>query len=527
MPKSSTSLNQLLYEIRRIEAHREILTNKKIEKIYQSLLKDLNAYLAEEYLKYADEEGRMYLSYLNAENHKARFLQEIINNVDKISPALKSEIASLIDEVYTESYKGMLKALKKAEKSNDFAKLGVELAVNPNVLKRAINNNISKLTLPTVLQRHRADIIYQIQQELNIGLMNGDRYETMANRIAEKVNISQSKAMNITRTETHRNIEGGYMDCAENIQEGLDGSELVYTATWRTMKDERVRPQQRRKTKSGWKTSISRNGANHMKMEGEVIKVGDFFDLGNGVKTKAPSQSGNAANDCNCRCYLEYKLMTIKELEKASGKPVTVASVHGSVKTQMNEQGISNASLQRTTDAKAFDGAIKDAISSRPVGACVDAHPLDELKDFKLFLSENKMSGVAVKPDGDITAVFKNAGFKQGGVVNDLIITARENGGVKMDCYGQYLVNSYERCGYVPVARIPFNPNYVDDPYLLKTKPDVYALMKNTDDIEEVIEKNAKNLYKLSTQDELDNLPTFDYDEALEYRDKLLMELLS
>ena len=92
-----------------------------------------------------------------------------------------------------------------------------------------------------------------------------------------------------------------------------------------------------------------------------------------------------------------------------------------------------------------------------------------------------------------------------------------------MDCYGQFLVNSYEKCGYVPVVRIPFNADYVDDPFLLKTKPDVYAMMKNTDDLDTVIKKNAKKAYKLSSQEALDNLPTYtDYDEALKYRDELL-----
>ena len=85
------------------------------------------------------------------------------------------------------------------------------------------------------------------------------------------------------------------------------------------------------------------------------------------------------------------------------------------------------------------------------------------------------------------------------------------------------MVNSYERCGYTVVARIPFNADYVDDQFLLNNPMDVYALMQNTDDIDTVIKKNAQKAYKLSTQAELDSLPTFeDYDEALKYRDDLL-----
>ena len=522
MPKSETSLKELLHEVKRIEENREKLTERKIKSIYRSLTKDLNAYLSEEFVKYADKDGRFYLSYLDAQNKRAKFLQEIAKNVDSFSPQLKKEILDLVDKTYSKSYERMVEAVKEAEKSSKLAEITKDIAVQPDVLAEAVNNNISKLTLPSVLEKYRSEIIFDIQQTLVIGLMNGDRYDQMAKRITERIGVNESKAKNIVRTESHRNIENGFMDCAENIQKGMDGSDYIYAATWHNMGDERVRPQQRRKTKKGWKTTLSKNGANHIVMEGQTVKVGDMFTLNDGVKTKNPSRSGYARHDCNCRCFLEYNLMTIEEFEKATGKPVNIASMHSSLKQQMNNNGIADLELQRTTDAAAFDKAIREMKQQGGAAACVDTHPLEEMKDFKLFLSKNQMAGVAVKPDGDITAVFKNADYKVKGGVNDLIITARANGGEKMDCYGSFLVNSYEKCGYVPVARVPFNADYVDDAYLLATKPDVYVLMKNSDTLEEVVEKNAKKAYRLSTQADLDNLPTLDYDDALKYRDELL-----
>ena len=322
IPKSETSLNQLLFDIRRIAEHRKVLTEKKIEAIYNSLMDDLDTFLAKGYKKYADENGRLYISYLDAQRKRAWFLNEIVKNVDSLEPSLRREINALINATYKECYQGMANAIKKADTAKKLASVTKDLNVRPEVLKQAVNNNISKLTLPAVLEKHRGELIYQIQQELNIGLMNGDRYETMAKRISERLNVSQSKAMNITRTETHRNIESGFMDCAENISSSVEGSEFIYAATWRTMLDERVRPQQRRKTKKGWKTTISKNGANHQKMEGATVKVGENFDLGSGDKTKAPSQSNVAAHDCNCRCFLEYNLLTAEEFAKATNQTV-------------------------------------------------------------------------------------------------------------------------------------------------------------------------------------------------------------
>ena len=55
------SLDELLHEVRRIEEHRATLTEKRIKSIYQSLMKDLNSFISEEYIKYADEDGKLFL----------------------------------------------------------------------------------------------------------------------------------------------------------------------------------------------------------------------------------------------------------------------------------------------------------------------------------------------------------------------------------------------------------------------------------------------------------------------------------
>ena len=320
MPKSETSLDELLHEIRRIEEHREQLSEDKIKAIYRQLMKDLRSFLGESYEKYADSDGRLYLSYLDAQNKRAWFLNEIAKNCAGISPELKKEMLDLVEETYSHTFEGMSEAVKTAAKNGNLALATQDIEVQPDILNQAVNNNISKLTLSQVMEKHRAEIIYQIQQELFIGLVRGDRYEQMAKRISERVGVSQSKAMNISRTESHRNTESGFMDCAERIQEGMTGSDYIYAATWHTMDDERVRPQKRIKTAKGWKTVWSKNNANHAKMEGQTVKAGEFFDLGNGVKAKCPGQSGSAANDCQCRCFLSYNLLTVEEFAKRTNQ---------------------------------------------------------------------------------------------------------------------------------------------------------------------------------------------------------------
>lgn len=524
MPKAETSLNELLSDLRKIEEHREVLSEKKIRKIYKQLLKELRGFIAETYALYADETGALTVAGLQRNAKLAWYLEEIERCCNKYLPDVSEEIRATVQEAYDICYEGMAIAVDNAY---DLTALNVR----PEVMTEAMRNDITKLTLPDLLEKNRKEIIYEIKQVLNIGLMNGERYETMARKLTERLDISYGKANNIVRTETHRNIEGGFMNCAEHLSEGLEGSGYIYAATWNTMQDERVRPQQRRKTKKGWKTTISKNGANHIKMDGVTIKVGDKFDLGNGVKAKAPSHSGVAAHDCRCRCFLEYNLMTPAEFEAATGKPVNIASMHRTDRQLMNDCGIADCQLERTTDYERFANSFEEARKSNTHGGAVDPVTVDMAKDFKCYIAQNNMAFVAIKDDGDITAVLKHQGYKQRGAVDDLILTARSNGGTKMDCYGRGLVNKYEGCGYVPVAKVKFNPEFATDEWLLKEQPDIYFMMKNTDDMQTAIKKCGAKSYHLSSQEELDALPVFDdvgdeygYDRAYAWRDELLKE---
>ncbi len=322
MPKAKQSLNELLHDLKRIEEHREILSEKKIRKIYKQLMQELKNFIANEYFNYADDEGHLSYTSLQNRSRQARFLEEIVAKVDSITPVIKTEIMGLVEATYTNCYEGMLKAVQSASNTENVASIVRGSLVRPEILKQSLDNNISKLTLPHVLEKHRQEIVYNIKQELTIGLMNGDRYEKMARRLTDKLDISYKKATNIVRTESHRNIESGLYDSAENIAQSLEGSGIVSVVIWHTMQDEKVRPNVRRKTKSGWKTYKSKNGADHVAMEGKTIRVGDFFKFSDGVKTKYPGGSGVAHHDCNCRCFLEYDVMTEEELDIISEQEV-------------------------------------------------------------------------------------------------------------------------------------------------------------------------------------------------------------
>lgn len=392
MPKAEQSLNDLLHEIRRIEQSREVLTEKKIRKIYKQLLKELNHFLADEYLKYS-RDGILTVAMLQEKSRYAKFLEEIESHVNNLTPEIVALIKNTVEDTYTACYKGMSESVLKAKDTKSALNYLKDLNIRPEVMKRAIENPVSGLTLPDILEKNRKEVIYDIKQQVNIGLMNGDRYETTAKKVAERLDISYGKATNIVRTETHRVTESGFMDCAKDISDSLDGSGLVYTAAWRTMKDERVRPQHRYRTKSGWKTSISRNGANHQKMEGVIIQVGDKFQLEPNVYAECPSTSGTARNDCRCRCFLEYTLMSVEKFEELTGKSVDKSGGSGIMNTGAISGALNPYSKAAEKHATQYYESVRhmktDTLHiSRSTG--ISQNKIDKIKNH-VFISEHDL----------------------------------------------------------------------------------------------------------------------------------------
>lgn len=326
------TLDYYVSELRRVEESRQGNTEKEVKKIYKELLKDLNGFLGNEYAAYSDSDGILSVAILQEKARYAKFLQEVDEHLNGITPKVSKTIKATVQDTYNAVYTGMVDAVTKSIDNTELVKNLKGLSLRPEVMKRAVENPISGLTLPDTLEKHRKETLYAIKQQLNIGLMTGERYDTMAKQINKVISGDNGsgglygKACNIVRTETHRVQESGLMDCAKDVSEGLEDSGLIYTAVWRTMKDQKVRPQVRIHTSKGWKTKIAHTTANHQKMEGKIIKVGDKFEIEPGLFAECPGSSGTARNDCGCRCYLEYELMTVEEFAKASNNKLVKSS---------------------------------------------------------------------------------------------------------------------------------------------------------------------------------------------------------
>lgn len=307
------NLDYLLAQVRRIEEHREKGTEAKIRKNYQEILKELRHYLADTYSQYAEDDKLTY-EILQRHSRYARFLDEVEKKINDLSPETKRLIRSTVEQVYEHTYNGMIDAVQDRAQDVVSGLKGCTQAI----LRRAVENPVSKLTLNDRLEKHRKEIIYDIKQAITVGLMNGDRYSTMAGRIKQSVDGSYKKAIRISRTETHRVREAGNLDAARSVQEALSSGNvpLQMMKVWKTMKDERGRPAKQKGRNKQY---------DHRKMDGVAVKIDEEFILPSGAKTMAPGQSGVAGEDINCRCYLSYELRKVDEesVKQTGGKQYT------------------------------------------------------------------------------------------------------------------------------------------------------------------------------------------------------------
>lgn len=193
----------------------------------------------------------------------------------------------------------------------------------------------------------------------------------------------------------------------------------------------------------------------------------------------------------------------------------------------LRERGVAVEAKDASADKAAFSAALASARESDAEhGWAVTPKSAQELAESgaKLITTQNGAAGLAVAKDGDIEAVYSNkAAGAPKGVTKSMIPIAIANGGTKLDCYGDGLVTLYSQYGFVPVAKVKFNPEYANPGWdASKGTPDIYFMMHNGDNADAVVAKEGT--YSIPTKAELDALPTMDYDEAYSYRDSLIQE---
>ena len=194
---------------------------------------------------------------------------------------------------------------------------------------------------------------------------------------------------------------------------------------------------------------------------------------------------------------------------------------------KLNNSGVTDNEFRDTSsNPELFSFALEEGKKNNKNGIMVDSHTAQDLRDgnVRTFLSKDNNAGGAIEADGNIIAVFKNkqSASKQAGA--DIIITALENGGDRLDCYGKDLVRIYSKLGFEPVARVKFNKEYAAPGWdsNIHGEPDIYFMVHNGKSVSDVVNDFTNGTSRNFTQEELDALPYMEYDEAKDYRDGLI-----
>jgi Phage Mu protein F like protein len=296
------NLNKTAEEIEKLVNRRVKKGERDIVKRYALLLNEIRKELAALYEKF---EVNGQLTY--AEMAKYDRLSKFLRYIDHLLLTTYKDVRKVIYDVLGESYLDGYYLTAWAVETETLSRLAYSV-VTAATITAMIENPISGLTLSQRLEKNRAAIIYTIQQEITQGLVKGETYRVMANRLKKALEGDTAKAMRIVRTEAHRVKESGKLDAA--VHANKNG--VIMMKEWNTMQDERVRPGEGKKKKK-------RRVADHRMLDGKKIPVDEDF-VGKLGKGPAPGQMGHASEDVNCRCFLTYSVEKVlkpdaKELE--------------------------------------------------------------------------------------------------------------------------------------------------------------------------------------------------------------------
>ena len=206
-----------------------------------------------------------------------------------------------------------------------------------------------------------------------------------------------------------------------------------------------------------------------------------------------------------------------------------VRLLNDSQRVTLREQGVADLGLRDSSgDNALFSSSLQQAKQEMQPQIAWQVDPQDgaelDRKGSKTFLAENGLSGIAVQPDGDIVGVFKSGQEHRKKASTELLLTAIDNGGTKLDCFNTYLPGLYAQHGFEPVAWMEFSTEYAPEGWTpAYGTPEVVFMAHNGDSVDTVIQNRGN--YKRWTTDEIRALPKFDdYDAAYAYRDSILAQ---
>ena len=189
-----------------------------------------------------------------------------------------------------------------------------------------------------------------------------------------------------------------------------------------------------------------------------------------------------------------------------------------------------NLNVHQVDNPEVFYQAICAAKGGNDHGDYVHTYDPKEYEDMKLFIVNAGVAGIAVKKDGDVVSVFKNPDMAQKDDIErinrELLLTAINNGGRKLDCFDGFLPELYSKFGFSPACRLKFNDEFAPEKwnYERDGRPNVIFMVHNGDTVDEIKRKQEQGGYDKYEEIKNKALYVEDYDEAVELVNAKLAE---
>lgn len=254
---------------------------KSLKLNYKKTYQELDSILKDIYEEF-EVDGQIDLDrYLRYRQTKqldfttARLMRDLLLSNEEVIKGLLNEILINTRDSAIKTIGDDLRVIRPIKKSFDTEKI--------------INKSVAGKVWTERAKQANNNLHYDVIGTINKGLENGQTYTQTAKDLKKRFGKDINKSVATARTESHRVVETTKFDTMEEISK-----EVKLTKTWHTVKDERVR-------------------STHAPMDGVTVPMDEDFTLPSGATCPRPGETGDPAEDINCRCFLSYDVVKYDE----------------------------------------------------------------------------------------------------------------------------------------------------------------------------------------------------------------------
>lgn len=268
----------------------------KIGKQYAKLLRGLQHEIADWFSAYADSDGKLNYSDLQKYDRISKLEKQLSEKIRAGTVPISKEIRDTTRAGLTTSFTATKDIVGKE------AGRKIRGVLDRKKIQNIMQNKLTGLTLNERLSTRRADIERRIRETVSQGLVNGETYKTMADRLKDELEKDTAKAMRIVRTESHRTMETGKHEAMVHAQ----NQGVIQKKWWMTSFDERLREEH---LELGQKYSQ----ANMIDLEDDFV-----CDMtgSSGPHPGAMTGGDSARSNINCRCNKQIKIVAVGKDKK-------------------------------------------------------------------------------------------------------------------------------------------------------------------------------------------------------------------